>query len=207
MGAIIPFMGLWCWIFSGGSSYQMGKWRTKIWTFGFFWTPYCPQKTSLSSPAPPCGNAQNRGAKVKQDTVTGRDDFYGMFRRTHIWRRLPKETCQTPRGRLGTAPIPCTTTNLLAEFFLQGKKCDFFYFFIFSESIACINFWIFISYQTEHIVAIIVLPTYFQHPCTSLTYVAENFLLRQGKNCQNKPENHQNWNLAKIALKSDKFMK
>ena len=29
----------------------------------------------------------------------------------------------------------------------------------------------------------------------------------QGENGQNKPENHQNWNLAKIAPKSDKFMK
>ena len=29
----------------------------------------------------------------------------------------------------------------------------------------------------------------------------------QGKNGQNKPENQQNWNKAKIAPKSDKFMK
>ena len=29
----------------------------------------------------------------------------------------------------------------------------------------------------------------------------------QGKNGQNKSKNHQNWNLAKIASKSDKFMK
>ena len=29
----------------------------------------------------------------------------------------------------------------------------------------------------------------------------------QGKNAQNRPENPQNWNLAKIGLKSDNFMK
>ena len=29
----------------------------------------------------------------------------------------------------------------------------------------------------------------------------------QGKKGQNKPENPQNWNMAKIAPKSDKFMK
>ena len=29
----------------------------------------------------------------------------------------------------------------------------------------------------------------------------------QGKNAQNRPENQQNWNLAKIGLKSDNFMK
>ena len=29
----------------------------------------------------------------------------------------------------------------------------------------------------------------------------------QGKNGQNKPENPQNWNMAKIAPKSDKFTK
>ena len=29
----------------------------------------------------------------------------------------------------------------------------------------------------------------------------------QGENGQNRPENHQNRNMAKIALKSDKFMK
>ena len=29
----------------------------------------------------------------------------------------------------------------------------------------------------------------------------------QGENGKNKPENRQHWNLAKIALKSDKFMK
>ena len=29
----------------------------------------------------------------------------------------------------------------------------------------------------------------------------------QGKNAQNRPENQQNWNLAKIRLKSDNFMK
>ena len=28
----------------------------------------------------------------------------------------------------------------------------------------------------------------------------------QGKNGQNKPENQQNWNMAKIAPKSDKFI-
>ena len=35
-----------------------------------------------------------------------------------------------------------------------------------------------------------------------------NFTLQlQGKNGQNKPENPQNWNMAKIAPKSDKFTK
>ena len=29
----------------------------------------------------------------------------------------------------------------------------------------------------------------------------------QGENGQNKPENPQNWNMAKIAPKSDKFTK
>ena len=29
----------------------------------------------------------------------------------------------------------------------------------------------------------------------------------QGENGQNKPENQQNWNMAKIAPKSDKFTK
>ena len=29
----------------------------------------------------------------------------------------------------------------------------------------------------------------------------------QGKNGHNKPENQQNWNMAKIAPKSDKFTK
>ena len=29
----------------------------------------------------------------------------------------------------------------------------------------------------------------------------------QGENGQNKPENPQNWKMAKIAPKSDKFMK
>ena len=32
------------------------------------------------------------------------------------------------------------------------------------------------------------------------------FTLLQGKNGQNKPENQQNWNMANIAPKSDKFM-
>ena len=39
-----------------------------------------------------------------------------------------------------------------------------------------------------------------------------NFYLKfdhflQGKNGQNKPENQQNWNMAKIAAKNDEFMK
>ena len=32
-------------------------------------------------------------------------------------------------------------------------------------------------------------------------------LILQGKNGQNKPENQQNWNMAKIAPKNDKFTK
>ena len=41
-----------------------------------------------------------------------------------------------------------------------------------------------------------------------LTFVLYNYTLQlQGKNGQNKPENPQNWNMAKIAAKSDKFMK
>ena len=35
-----------------------------------------------------------------------------------------------------------------------------------------------------------------------------NYTLQiQGKNGQNKPENPQNWNMAKIAPKSDQFTK
>ena len=41
-----------------------------------------------------------------------------------------------------------------------------------------------------------------------LTFVLYNYTLQlQGKNGQNKPENPQNWNMAKIAPKSDKFTK
>ena len=40
------------------------------------------------------------------------------------------------------------------------------------------------------------------------TFVLYNYTLQlQGKNGQNKPENPQNWNMAKIAPKSDKFTK
>ena len=76
----------------------------------------------------------------------------------------------------------------LGWIFLQGKNMIFLLFFIFSESTACIKFWIFISYQTEHIVAIIVLPTYFQHPAPASHMWLKISFLDKGKIAKINPK-------------------
>ena len=79
----------------------------------------------------------------------------------------------------------------LGWIFLQGKIMIFFSFFIFSESIACIMFWIFISYQTEHIVATTVFPTYFQHPAPASHMWLKMFFLNKGKIAKISPKIHK----------------
>ena len=58
-----------------------------------------------------------------------------------------------------------------------------------------------VNYKTFHLKHYIV----FVKICPSTGQITFYPIL-QGKNGQNKPENQQNWNMAKIAPKSDKFM-
>ena len=49
---------------------------------------------------------------------------------------------------------------------------------------------------------------WFEHSiCCPFAILFYALFVKNGKNAQNRPENQQNWNLTKIGLKSDKFMK
>ena len=162
--------------------------------------------------------SKNRDPSTLEILCAGPWESFGTLRgraRWFLWNvsanshmtSVTKRNMLDPTGKVGDCSYTRHNHHPLGWIFLQGKIMIFFSFFIFSESIACIMFWIFISYQTEHIVAIIVFPTYFQHPAPALHMWLKKSLLRQGKNGKNKPKNHQHWNLAKIEPKSDKFTK
>ena len=120
---------------------------------------------------------------------------------------VTKRNMLDPTGKVGDCSYTRHNHHPLGWIFLQGENMSFFSFLIFFRK-HCLHNVLNLhqlpngTYRCYNCVPHI-LPT----PCTSLTYVAEKVLLRQGKNGKNKPENHQHWNLAKIAPKSDKFMK
>ena len=64
------------------------------------------------------------------------------------------------------------------------------------------NFFVMVNYKTFHLKHYIVFVKICP-PTGQITF----YPILQGKNGQNKPENQQNWNMAKIAPKSDKFTK
>ena len=120
---------------------------------------------------------------------------------------VTKRNMLDPTGKVGDCSYTPHNHHPLGWIFLQGENMSFFSFLIFFRK-HCLHNVLNLhqlpngTYRCYNCVPHI-LPT----PCTSLTYVAEKVLLRQGKNGKNKPKNHQHWNLAKIAPKSDKFMK
>ena len=102
---------------------------------------------------------------------------------------VTKRNMLDPTGKVGDCSYTPHNHHPLGWIFLQGKNMSFFYFFlIFWESIACIMFWIFISYQTEHIVATIVFPTYFQHPAPASHMWLKRSFLDKGKMAKISPK-------------------
>ena len=125
----------------------------------------------------------------------GRDDFNLTF--MIFFGELPydvgyqKKHNRPHGGGQGLLLYPAQTSPSWLNFFTR-QKYDFFIIFYFFRK-HCLHKVLNLhqlpngAYRCYNCVTHI-LPT----PCTSLTYVAENFHLRQGENCQNKPENHQN---------------
>merc|ERR1712116_100798 len=91
----------------------------------------------------------------------------------------------------GLLLYPAQPSSSWLNFFYKAKNMIFLFFYFFRKH--CLHKLLNLhqlpngAYRCYNCVASI-LPT----PCTSLTYVAEKVILRQGKDGQNKPENHQN---------------
>ena len=96
---------------------------------------------------------------------------------------VTKRNMLDPTGKVGDCSYTPHNHHPLGCIFLEGRNMSFF-----SDSIACIKFWIFISYQTEHIVAIIVLPPYFQHPAPASHMWLKRSFLDKGKMAKISPK-------------------
>ena len=68
----------------------------------------------------------------KQLLRPGRDDFYGMFRQTPIWRRLPKEHVRPHGEGWGLLLYHAQPSSSWLNFFIR-RKYDFFLFFLFFQ--------------------------------------------------------------------------
>ena len=117
---------------------------------------------------------------------------------------VTKRNMLDPTGKVGDCSYTPHNHHPLGWIFLQGKNMSFFYFFYFLRKQCLHKVLNLHQLPNEAYRCYNCVPNILPTPCTSLTYVAEKVLLRQGKDGQNKPENHQNWDLAKIAPKSDK---